>query len=93
MVNPVDKVVIQRLDHDATNTSTMVITIKPTVAEHNVVVETIRRLRQDYPGAWAIIEDDLRKERIERERLHDNAHKVKSVSAEYLEIANDRVEC
>lgn len=56
-MNMYDKIIITSLTHEGTATKTMVIQIPPTIAEHNVVVEVLRRLRLDYPGAWYCVQE------------------------------------
>jgi hypothetical protein len=52
MALPVNKVIVQRLDSAATGYGTMVIRIRETTAEHNVIFELLKALKHDYPGVW-----------------------------------------
>jgi hypothetical protein len=51
-----EKVIISRIDHQATATKTMVIQLKPTVHEHNVMTEVLKHIRREYPGAWYCVQ-------------------------------------
>jgi hypothetical protein len=64
-VNPVNNIIVTRLDNTASGTATMVFKIPETVAEHNVVVELLRRVKHEYPGAWFQFEQELLSNRRE----------------------------
>lgn len=57
MSNAYDKIIISSLTHEGMATKTMVIQIPPTIAEHNAIIEVLRRLRLDYPGAWYCVQE------------------------------------
>lgn len=49
---PVNRVIVQRINSEATGFATMVFHIKESVAEHNVITELLREIRHKYPGPW-----------------------------------------
>lgn len=51
-MQPFEAIVIQRLNDAGSPSNTMVVKIPPTIAEHNVFVELLKRIRHEYPGAW-----------------------------------------
>jgi hypothetical protein len=55
-IPPVETIVIERLKNSGAISTCMVIRIPPTIAEHNVVIELLKRLRVDHPGAWYCVQ-------------------------------------
>lgn len=94
--NPVDRIVIQRLDHKGISTGTVVFTIPSSFAEHNIMMATLEKIKRDYPGAWysflskeaqerqlATVREQERKDKDAKEKA-SRVGKVKEVTAAHL---------
>lgn len=84
-----EKIIISSLTHEGTATKTLVIQIPPTIAEHNAIIEVLRRLRIEYPGAWYCVQEwerNLRPTAIGplAADLVAKVAEVKEVTREYL---------
>lgn len=60
--HPCNRVVIRRVSSQGLAISTLIITIPETTADHNIVIETLKAIRRDYPGAWIVHEQMVKEE-------------------------------
>lgn len=59
VVQPYEKIIVTNLGGNAGPlSSAMVFQIPPTCAEHNVVMELLKRIRVEWPGAWFCAQED-----------------------------------
>lgn len=81
MALPVNKVIVQRLDSAALGYGTLVIRIRETTAEHNMILELLQALKHDYPGIWYQHERMMKDAQVEA----DTAEKAAPMKKEWIE--------
>lgn len=88
VVQPYEKIIVTNLGGNAGPlSSAMVFQIPPTCAEHNVVMELLKRIRVEWPGAWFCAQEWERKQypvRIGPLPQVAAEAKIKRVSREHL---------
>lgn len=58
---PMEMVVVQRLDDAGAPSETLVVRIAPTTSMTNAILELLKHCRREYPGAWYLAEEWIRR--------------------------------
>lgn len=82
-----ETIIITNLSGQGPMSKAMVFQIPPTIHEHNVVTELLKRLRVEWPGAWYCVHEWERN--LSRPTTIGAASKVKTVTREHLGLPAD----
>lgn len=82
-----EKIIISNLDGQSPMSKALVFHIPPTIHEHNVITELLKRIRVDWPGAWYCVQEWERN--MAPKAIGPVVAKVKAVSREHLGLPKE----
>ena len=100
-MKPFETIVIQHLSNAGAPSSTMLVKIPATISESNAMVELLKRIRHDYPGAWHVAQQWERQQYHgpitvvqQKQEMKTTMKGVKEVTREHLGLPpiNDQFE-